>query len=194
MRILIVDDHPLALQGIDFILQSAGFDTQLAKDYNSAISGLQASFDCLLLDYHLGDVNGIDLLARSDINLPKDILIISGMSDPEDIIFALETSAAHAFISKQIDLSDLLVALSLLSDLDHDKIWVWNSRQQCFVEAYAAFPEHVLLTPKERQVFMFLRQGLLDKQIAEVLNRSIHTIRVQIRSIKRKRKVIRRSV
>jgi len=41
---------------------------------------------------------------------------------------------------------------------------------------------------------MLLRKGLLDKEIAESLHRSVHTIRVQVRSIKRKRTVIRRSV
>lgn len=194
MKILIVDDHPLALQGIDFILRSADYHTTLANNLESAKSALEQSFDCLLLDYHLAESSGMDLLCLPDIVLPEHILIFSGMSDPEDIIFALETSAAHAFISKQIDLTDLHCAISQLKGLDHQKIWVWNSAQQHFVAAMEAFPEQTLLTSKERAVFMLLRQGLLDKQIADLLNRSIHTIRVQIRAIKRKRKTIRRSI
>jgi len=195
MKVLIVDDHPLALQAIDFILKSNDVITCLADSCQSAVSALQQqSFDYLLLDYHLDELNAIDLLTQPDISLPPNIALISGMSDPEDIIFALEQSKAVAFISKQMDLAHLLTALSRLAELDRNKLWVWDCHQCDFVEAYSAFPEQTLLTPKERQVFMLLRQGFLDKQIAETLNRSIHTIRVQIRSIKRKRKVIRRSV
>lgn len=194
MKILIVDDHPLALQGIDFILRSADHDTILANNFESARNALQQPLDYLLLDYHLAEQNGMDLLRLPDIALPEHILIFSGLLDPEDIIFALETSPAHAFISKQIDLADLPCAITQLKELDHQKIWIWNSVKQHFVNATEAFPEQILLTSKERAVYMLLRQGLLDKQIADLLDRSIHTIRVQIRAIKRKRKTIRRSV
>lgn len=194
MRILIVDDHPLVLQSVDFVLQSSGYQTVLAKDFLSAKIALQDKFDCLLLDYNLADKSGLDLLSLPNIYLPENIVIFSGMSDPEDIIFALEISPALAFISKQIDLTDLQKAIAQLQTLDHQKIWVWESAQQEFVLALEGFKQYEILTPKERQVFMLLRQGLLDKQIADELERSIHTIRVQIRSIKRKRKTIRRSV
>ena len=40
---------------------------------------------------------------------------------------------------------------------------------------------------------MLMREGLLDKQIAERLHRSVHTIRVQIRAIRRKRGSSRRA-
>ncbi len=54
-------------------------------------------------------------------------------------------------------------------------------------DACTIFPRHTLLTQKEREVFMLMRKGLLDKQIADELGLSIHTVRVHLRAIKRKR-------
>ena len=194
MKLLIVDDHPLALQGVDFVLRAAGHDTVLAKDLAGAYQQLVEDFDGVLLDYHFADSNALAWLTTLDVALPRYIVIFSGLSDPEDIIFILESSPAQAFISKQIDLSDLPQALTQLTALDLQTQWVWNAGRQQFAPVLEAFKQYEILTPKERQVFMLLRQGLLDKQIADTLARSIHTIRVQIRSIKRKRKTIRRSV
>lgn len=194
MKILIVDDHPIVLQSINLTLRASDCQTMLAHDHESAKNALQQPFDCLLLDYRLAEACGMDLLVLPDVVLPDHILIFSGMSNPEEIIFALETSAAHAFISKQIDLADLYGAIAQSKDLDHEKKWVWNNARQHFVVAAEAFPGQTLLTGKERGVYLLLLQGLAIKEIADRLNGNIHDIRVQIRGIKRKRKTIPRAV
>jgi len=194
MRILIIDDHPLALQGIQFCLNSADFSVTTAASLEKAVLALQQPFDVLLLDYHLNEHNALELLNDTSITLPSLVLLISGMSDPEDVTHCLSFPSVTGFFSKQSDLSDLVPAIHLLPELDCSFPWVWSSIHHNFTSLDQAFPEHTFLTPKERCVFMLLRKGLLDKEIAESLSRSIHTIRVQIRSIKRKRTVIRRSV
>jgi len=194
MRILIIDDHPLALQGIQFCLNSADFSVTTAASLEEGVLLLQQPFDVLLLDYHLNEHNALELLSDKSISLPSLILLISGMSDPEDVAHCLALPSVTSFFSKQSDLSDLVPAINLLSELDCSFPWVWNSINHSYTLLEHAFPEHTFLTPKERCVFMLLRKGLLDKEIAESLHRSVHTIRVQVRSIKRKRTVIRRSV
>jgi len=194
MHILIVDDHPLALQGMRFCLDSADFSVSTAHSFEDALEALKSSFDVLLLDYHLSEHNAFELLNFKNVCLPEHVLIISGMSDPEDIAHCLALPSVSAFFSKQSDLSDLISAIKILSPLDKSLSWVWDNHLHTFVQISEAFPDHAFLSPKEREVFMLLRKGLQDKQIADVLCRSIHTIRVQIRAIKRKRSIIRRHV
>jgi DNA-binding NarL/FixJ family response regulator len=116
------------------------------------------------------------------------------VTDTEEALFVLEHSEARAFVSKEVDLDDLDDALRRVAAFPEDEsTWVWRSEQRAFVPSGEAFPRESTLTPREREVFMLMREGLLDKQIAERLHRSVHTIRVQIRAIRRKRGSSRRA-
>ena len=143
---------------------------------------------------HLPDGSGLELLREFADRLPGRTVLLSGVTDAEEALFVLEHSEARAFISKEIDLDDLADALGEVMDFnDDDSTWIWRSGQRAFVPSGEAFPRESTLTPKEREVFMLMREGLLDKQIAERLHRSVHTIRVQIRAIRRKRGSSRRA-
>jgi len=196
MRILVVDDHPMVMQGIAASLTRGGHEVSTARDVPSAREALKRSpgLDLLLLDYNLPPGNGADLLADPEVTVPPRVAIFSAMTDPEDILAALELGA-HAFIPKSIEPDHLLRALEELPGLDSEGEvgWLWDTSQALYVRASVAFPRGSVLSPKERKVFMFLRKGLLDKQIAEELGLSIHTVRVHIRGIRRKRSTRRRA-
>ncbi|MFV2069196.1 MAG: response regulator [Pirellulales bacterium] len=196
MKICVVDDHPLVLQGISTVLENAGHVIATAKDIPEAATVLRerGPFDLLLLDYHLPSGKGPDLLSDPTLPVPTHVVILSAMTDPDDILYALEQTSAEAYILKIIDLADLALAVEQLPESDsstHDGR-IWDVERRRFVLARDAFPRGSVLTHKEREVLMLLRKGLLDKQIADQLGRSIHTVRVQIRSVKRKRGHTRR--
>ena len=195
MDILLVDDHPMVQHGLSSVLRAAGHPVTAAADCAAARPALDGGgFDLLLLDYHLPDGSGLDLLREFSGRLPPRVVLLSGATDTEEILFALERSEARAFIPKDIDLEHVAEALRQVEQFaDDDSTWVWRCEQQLFVPSDEAFPRESSLTRKEREVFMLMREGLLDKQIAERLNRSVHTIRVQIRSIRRKRGSSRRA-
>ena len=199
MRILVVDDHPMVMHGIAASLTRAGHRVSTARDVAGAREALkpepgQPALDLLLLDYNLPPGNGADLLADPLVAVPPRVAIFSAMTDPEDILAALELGAT-AFIPKTIEPDNLLRALEELAGLDAEGElgWLWDTRQGCYERASVAFPRGSVLSPKERKVFMLLRKGLLDKQIAEALGLSIHTVRVHIRGIRRKRSTRRRA-
>ena len=91
-------------------------------------------------------------------------------------------------------IDDLVAALKEVVDLPAgESRWVWQPKSRRFVDTASAYSRETTLSPKEREVFMLMRQGLQDKQIADRINRSIHTVRVQIRAIRRKRGASRRA-
>jgi two-component system response regulator DevR len=195
MEILLVDDHPMVRHSLTAVLRAAGHGVTVAADCAEVRPLLEdGRFDLLLLDYHLPDGSGLELLREFADRLPGRTVLLSGVTDAEEALFVLEHSEARAFISKEIDLDDLADALGEVMDFnDDDSTWIWRSGQRAFVPSGEAFPRESTLTPKEREVFMLMREGLLDKQIAERLHRSVHTIRVQIRAIRRKRGSSRRA-
>ena len=195
MEILLVDDHPMVRHSLTAVLRAAGHKVTDAADCAAARPLLdEGGFDLLLLDYHLPDGSGLELLREFAGRLPARTVVLSGVTDTEEALFVLEHSEARAFVSKEVDLDDLDDALRRVAAFPEDEsTWVWRSEQRAFVPSGEAFPRESTLTPREREVFMLMREGLLDKQIAERLHRSVHTIRVQIRAIRRKRGSSRRA-
>jgi DNA-binding NarL/FixJ family response regulator len=193
MHLLIVDDHPMILHGLMAVFSAHGHQVLGADTLHKARVLLhETAFDVLLLDFNLQQENGLDLLKNDPPPLPPHVVLLSGMTEQEDVILGFEMGV-QAFISKTTEPADLLQALESLATLPQGtEGLVWESPEMGFVRYKEAFHRDSLLSPKEREVFMLLRQGMLDKRIADLLNISIHTVRVHIRAIKRKRKLCRR--
>jgi len=197
MKILVADDHPMVLNGLTFALKSSGHDVSTAASLDALLQQLtvhsESHFNLLLLDYHFPDGKVTDVLQKSLLDDSVIVAVLSAMTDPEEILHLLEVTRTNLFISKTIDIDDLLNAISQLEDNTPDSAMIWNLQQKKFLRTAEQFPKGSVLSPKEREVFMLLKKGMLDKQIADSLNRSIHTIRVQIRAVKRKRGSVRRT-
>jgi len=194
-RVLLIDDHPLVLSGLGGLLQGCCAHVATAKRLEDAARLIEheSPFGLVLLDINLGRQNGLTLLEHPPANLSKKVILLSGVTEQEWIMqgFAL---GAHAFITKSIEVDEMLVALKavLLKARLPNSGWIWVSEKREPVDARQVFPKHTVLTLKEREVFAQLRQGKLDKQIAEELGLSVHTVRVHVRAIKRKRGNTRR--
>jgi len=189
-RVLFVDDHPLVLSGFADMLKMHGYEVVTAKNLKDATEKICApdSYDLVLLDINLGQESGLSLLTLAPGQLPEKVVLISGVIEQEWILqgFAL---GAFAYIPKNVEPEDVVEALRQTRQQQHapHSGWVWDERNRKLVDAHDFFPRHTLLTPKEREVFILLRSGKMDKQIADDLGLSIHTVRVHIRAIKRKR-------
>lgn len=196
MYILVVDDHPMVMQGITSSLKLRGHQADGVRDLPAARDALldKAPFDMMVLDYNLPGGRGTELLEDAALRMPATVVILSGMTEAEDILVALELGAV-AFVPKSAEPGDIITAIEMAPSLDRklESGYVWDVGRRVFVAASEAFPKGSVLTPKEREVFMLLRRGLLDKQIADELGLSIHTVRVHVRSIKRKRASPRRA-
>ena len=101
MKILLVDDHPLVLQGIAAALMARGHVVHTAADLQPAREALRAHPDTelLVLDLNLPSGSGIELLQEMVGALPPHVAILSGQIEPEDISYALSLGAT-AFVSK----------------------------------------------------------------------------------------------
>ena len=187
--LLLIDDHPLILSGVAALLAAGGVQVSTAKSLADARQLLtQNHYTLTLLDINLGQNFGLELLSPEQLPHLGRIVIFSGVSEVE-IIQRGFSLGAHAFIPKNSEPEDLPVAISALLGHASDAPgkWVWCPERRQLIESQDYFPRDSLLTPKEREVFLLLRDGLLDKQIADVLDLSVNTVRVHIRAIKRKR-------
>src|SRR5258708_33678450 len=103
-RILIADDEPMLLRGLDRVLTRAGYEVVTANDGHQASELLnKLEFDAIVSDISMPGMNGIQLLrcARErDLDVP--VLLVTGAPAVETAVEALEYGAFQ-YLTKPVD-------------------------------------------------------------------------------------------
>jgi two-component system phosphate regulon response regulator PhoB len=114
-RVLVVEDEELIREMVSLALQEQGYQVITAIDGRSALnvlkesqSSLQLSFDLLILDVMLPQVNGLDLcrLLRYQGNTIP-ILILSAKASETDRVLGLEVGADD-YLTKPFSMRELI--------------------------------------------------------------------------------------
>lgn len=110
-RILVADDDRTVRDWLAGILRAEKFEVSTASDGKATLKKLRSGkFELVLLDLHMPQVSGLDVLAalRGKRNPPKVIVITSDES-PAAVLAAIRENA-HQYIAKPVN-QDALVAL-----------------------------------------------------------------------------------
>lgn len=115
MKILIVEDEPLAASQYEMLATRMGYE--VAGVFDNAFEALDCFHrekpDLLLLDIHLaGDVDGIQLAEQAGRTRPVAVVFVTSMQDDEIFARARQTRPA-AFLIKPFDTLQLQRAIEL---------------------------------------------------------------------------------
>ncbi len=160
--ILLVEDNAQILRGNERMLKRRGFDTVTAmtlretKDCMSTVSP-----DVIVLDIMLPDGNGLDFMRelREKSNIP--ILLLTGLTTPEDIVRGLD-DGGDDYLTKPYDFSVLLAHIeALLRRSSHIPKHLTKGTLTMDIRANRAFLSGIdmLLTPKEFAVLLLLAEN-----------------------------------
>ena len=125
---------------------------------------------CLVLDVHLPDINGLDLLRQAAQGPHPQIVFITGHGDIPTSVRAMKAGAVD-FLTKPLKEADLIRAIQ--AAIAQDRI----ARQQR-AELAELRRRLTSLTPREREVLPLIVSGLLNKQAAAELGISEITIQI----------------
>jgi two-component system response regulator AtoC len=117
-RIMIVDDEPAVLAGLELHFRRAGFEVLAASSAESALSQVHAFRpDVLVTDVHLGGMTGLELLRKVGSSMPDtDVVVMTGYEDMGTTVDAIR-GGAYDFLAKPVDLDQLeLVVTRCLRD------------------------------------------------------------------------------
>ncbi|HML02762.1 MAG TPA: response regulator [Candidatus Bathyarchaeia archaeon] len=111
-RILVVDDDKVVLRVLMKILQKAECNVDAVETAHEALERLEAaSYDAILIDVHLQDMNGLDLLTRVGTIAPSmKKIVLTGYPSDEDRKKALEQKADY-YLTKPVTTEELLGSL-----------------------------------------------------------------------------------
>ena len=192
VRILVVDDHPLFLEGVIHSL-SANPEINVmgvAKTSSEAIQ-MTASLlpDILLIDITLPDVDGIETTRKISMTYPVvKVIILTASEDEDDLMRALRAGAS-GYIVKGVSSNELVTAI--LSVNQGESYISQNLASNLLLELSKPNlpdPFHEL-TERETQILKLVAQGLTNKEIGEQIFLSEKTIKHYMTNILQKLQV-----
>ncbi|HZB05689.1 MAG TPA: response regulator transcription factor [Thermoleophilaceae bacterium] len=189
-RVLIVDDHQLFRAGVRAELEPLLEIAGEASSVDEAVASIESeSPDVVLLDVHMPDGGGVELIRRiaARTDRPPCFLALSVSDAAEDVI-AVIRAGARGYVTKNISGEELADAVRRVNDGDA----VFSPRLAGFVlDAFAGpapQPESELdgLTAREREVLQHIARGYMYKEIALRLDISPKTVEAHVSSVLRK--------
>ena len=205
MRILVVDDHPMmadALRHALLTLERAA-DVVCVGDLAGALAATaDETFNLALLDLGLPDCAGHDGLARLREERPYlPVVVVSGTSDPETILSALDLGAM-GFIPKTSSREVILNAVRLVASggvfVPVEALKARSGRSPATDPASGPLPGARLpstpgtatltpaelgLTPRQGDVLSLVLKGLPNKLIARKLDIAEGTVKAHVSAV-----------
>lgn len=176
----LVEDDPSLRQAISALLRSLNHDV---ATYGSAEEFLAAApnlgLGCVLLDVHLPGDSGVVLqraLNQMGFNMP--IVFLTGHGTIPLTVQVMKAGAAN-LLPKPFSDEELLNAVESAIAVDRDS---WNAR----AAALSLRQRYESLSPRQREVFVLVVAGRLNKVIAAELNITEITVKVHRRHIMEK--------
>lgn len=185
-NLIIVDDHPLFLEGLQQFLETN--DHQIiccARSVQDALYQLQTMQpDVLVLDLSMKDGGGLNILSaiRAQGNdIPVIFLTVS--IKPEQTIEALKLGV-NGIVLKESDPEELLTCIASVLNGENriDPAIMERALLHTVVTRNKPASQDVL-TERERQITALIRAGLRNKVIAEKCGLTEGTVKVHLHSI-----------
>ncbi len=171
VRVLIVDDHPVARAGIRMALEEAGFEVVgEAEDGHTAVSLMRTLRpQVAVVDLALPGISGLEVVRRARaLGIPAVVL---SMYDEEPLRAEAARAGAAAYVSKGGDPRELIAAVARAAAGKRD---------------LRGDTEPLPLSPRELEVVRLLGEGKKLSEVARILCRSRATVRAQKASAMRK--------
>lgn len=191
-RILLVDDHALFREGLRMIVSNQP-DMEVVGE---ASDGLEAAVkaevlkpDLILMDIQMPVCDGIEATRRIKRDLPSVIIVMLTVRDDEEKLFDAIKSGAQGYLLKQMNSQELI---AMLRQAIHGDAAIPPQLAGRMLEEFRRlskflpadnFVEGVQLSKREQEVLGLVAAGFSDKEIANNLTLSLHTVKTHLRNI-----------
>lgn len=191
-RIFVVDDHPIIRERLgDLIAREP--DLQVCGEAENAGSALEAierlKPDLAIVDITLKDSYGIELIRKlKELGNPVAVLVLSSH---EEFLYGERAirAGAKGYLGKHEVTQRILQAIRTILG---GEIFVSDQMKSAMLRKMSGQARPVgsdptdILSEREREIFQFLGQGMVARQIAELLDLSVKTVEAHREHIKQK--------
>ncbi|MCW8884919.1 MAG: response regulator transcription factor [Motiliproteus sp.] len=187
IRVLLVDDHPLVLDGIQARLEQED-GIQVVGQANNGLEALEQAGrlnpDVVLMDVSMPVMNGMEATLRFREDFPAVKVLILTMHDNKEYILQLMQSGASGYILKDVSSDELIKAVETV--FQGNTYFSQGASQTLFSSFDGTKSQTQTLTKREETVLRLLAQGNSNKAIANELKISVRTVETHRQNIKNK--------
>ena len=189
-RIVLADDHALVRAGLRRILEANGHTVAgEVGDGLQVVSVVQeVGPDVLILDLGLPGLHGLDVIRDVLRRVPEVRVLVVSAFDRDDFVITAFKNGAAGYVLKASRTEELLLAIDQVAQGGY-----FVSPQISAVlakgvsgEARAKGDPYEHLTPRERQVFHLMAEGLTNAEIGKRLFIATRTAETHRMSVMRK--------
>ena len=156
-RILVIDDDPNTCSLLNRILAKSGHDVTTETVPSNAVKYFRGdSFDLVITDFYMPEMNGLELLEQvKNINPDVDVMIMTAFATVDNAVDAMR-KGAYDYIVKPFQNDDLL--LSIKRVLEKRKLSEENKHLRAELSKKYSFHNIIGKSPSMQKIFATVRK------------------------------------
>ncbi|HEY83532.1 MAG TPA: response regulator [Chloroflexi bacterium] len=192
LRLLLADDHPLFLEGLNSLLTARGFSVVgTAPDGESALQQTRALRpDAVIMDVNMPGGGGLEAARAIKAELPDTKIVMLTVAEDDAHLFEAVKSGVSGYLLKSLDANQFCELLTGLLRDDAPlapglaaRIMSEFSRQAERETEREDRPDLAALSLRQEEILSLVAQGLVYKEVANRLNLSEKTIKYHMTQI-----------
>ena len=182
--VVVAHHHALICEGIARILQEAGFDVVGQADTGHSLFQLavQCNPDIMLVDWEVSEVAPDTIRALTE-KLPRMAIVILTQPRSAEAFLPILQAGARGYLSVNLSSQEFVQALHMLAKGDIVISQEMANGVEVELAADQAPKSKDDISGREREVVQLVCEGATNREIAERLIVSEHTIKVHLRNI-----------
>jgi two-component system NarL family response regulator len=199
MKILLVDDHPLFIEGLRNLLASEGIEViGIAHDgFEALFEARRLHPDVILMDVQMPQCDGVAATRLIKAEMPEIKIVMLTMSEDEQNLFDAVKSGASGYLLKRLDAERLF---EYLTDLNSGHPPFSPGLANKLLDEFARLSTHPSpskdesehsadampdtgLSTRQTQILTLVAQGQTYKQVAQTIGIGERTVKYHMAEI-----------
>ncbi len=183
IRVLVADDHIILREGIRSLLEKVT-DIEMvgeADDGAEAVDKVEQLMpDVVLMDITMPGMNGLEATRLIKQRCPQTKVLILTMHETDQYLASMLEAGASGYVVKSTASSELIMAIKAVHQGD---VYLYASIARMLVDDYLQKVKmgeekesYDGLTPREREILMYIAEDKKNKEIAKLLSISVRTV------------------
>jgi DNA-binding NarL/FixJ family response regulator len=201
LRVLLVDDHKLFLEGLRNLLTSEGIQVVgLAHDgFEALAQARHLRPDVILMDIQMPNCNGVAATRLIKASMPQVKIVMLTMSENEQDLFEAVKSGASGYLLKRLEAAEFFTYLAelqsghppfspglaekILKEFSLQSARPGNQSPQNSQAAQADGAQETALSPRQMQILTLVANGQTYQQVAGTIGIAERTVKYHMAEI-----------